>query len=327
MFPRSLDRAMHEAWSADTASDSSDEGREKALALDREIRSLARSQRRDRGLLHRRLRTMWREQLWKKLGKSSFATYAVEAGVMTSVQEARRFARLASRLEGLPAMRAVFDRGEADVSKVREAAPVVTPADDAEWAAKVVHLSCDEVRAEVKKARGEDPTGRLTLQVRLVTRDRFRAYAAAHRARRGESITNGEVLEHLLALGEAEVRAGATMSDVAANSARQAPGAAEARSSPGEEVRTTQPAPPAPPDLLPHDPDGRSGLRAAASLSVSPDTRSLELLAEEAIRALELGTMVIRAAIERSRAPRDGVNAEALVNVAAARAPPAVLAG
>lgn len=162
---RALDLSRNEAWTNHEAVTAHlDTKLARALALDAEIRARVGCKRRDVYELCLLLGRMRREELWEPLGKRSFPRYAVEVGAAGSTREARQWANVADKLPQLPEIHAVFRRGAAEPSQVREAAPAATPETDAEWARNLPHMTVDQVRSEVRRQRGEAPTARIQFE-------------------------------------------------------------------------------------------------------------------------------------------------------------------
>jgi len=194
-----LDPSTSEGWAFDEAVQAEVERRlADACALDAEIRAIVQARRLDRVRLCDRLARMRREGLHEPLNYGTFAEYAVAVGAATSHRAARQQSDLAEQLELLPELRAVFEAGDADWTKVREAAEVATPATDADWAQDVVSLSYDEVRAKAKEARGEPPTRRISFELPLEVLVRFRQFVDSTGERLGQRLTNVEAFELLL---------------------------------------------------------------------------------------------------------------------------------
>ena len=192
---------------------------EQARPLDAEIKDLVHQGRvgivdlsplRGVGSLCVRLARMRDDELWKHLGDyASFADYAVKVGAAESPTAAKDMAGLAEQLRRLPLLHAVFEAGDADWTKVKEAAPaaLARPEDEARWAEEVQVSSYNEVRAKAQGALGKPPTRNMTLSLprdvhalwehtRRVTGERTRVV-----------LTQGEFVDLLL---DAATRAGLT---------------------------------------------------------------------------------------------------------------------
>ncbi len=140
---------------------------EQARALDAEIKELVRQERVGRYELCARLARMRDEELWKHLGDyASFAAYAVKVGAAESQTAAKDMAGLGEQLRPLHLLRAVFEAGKADWSKIKEAAPaaLARPEDEARWAEEVQVSSVNEVRAKAQQPRA---TGRIQSRRRI----------------------------------------------------------------------------------------------------------------------------------------------------------------
>ncbi len=111
------------------------------------------------------------DALWKHVagGCSTFTRYAVKFGAASSPTEARQLVTLAHQLPSLEILGPMFQRGEVDWTKIREAAPAVLrkPEDEARWAEKVRVSSFNVVRSEAQIALGKPPTKDVTLSVPL----------------------------------------------------------------------------------------------------------------------------------------------------------------
>jgi hypothetical protein len=111
------------------------------------------------------------DALWKHVagGCSTFTRYAVKFGAASSPTEARQLVTLAHQLPSLKILGPLFQRGEVDWTKIREAAPAVLrkPEDEARWAEKVRVSSFNVVRADAQIALGKPPTKDVTLSVPL----------------------------------------------------------------------------------------------------------------------------------------------------------------
>lgn len=202
-----LDPSSTEGWAFDEAVQAELEQRlSEAQALDAEIRELVCTRRLERVRLCERLAHMRLEGLYLALNYATFADYALAVGAATSHRAARQQADLAEQLEALPALRAVFASGDADWTKVREAAQAATEGagTDADWAQLVVSCSYDEVRARAKEERGEAPTRRISFELPLEVLVRFRQYVDSTGERLGKRLTNVEAFELML---ETAVRA------------------------------------------------------------------------------------------------------------------------
>jgi len=205
MKSATLDLTSKEAW---TNAEAVDAHRDKLLAeaeaLDGEIRSLLHDRRLNRYQLCLRLGRMRREQLWKPLGKRSFVRYALDVQAASSSREARQWADVADRLPDLPAIHAVFASGKAAPTAVREVAPVATPEDDAEWAAKLVRMTVAQVRAAVQRKLGKPPTSRLSLELPAHVMAQLLELNAAQGQLLGKPVPLAETVAHLVGLGLAE---------------------------------------------------------------------------------------------------------------------------
>jgi hypothetical protein len=194
-----LDPSTTEGWAFDDAVQAEVERRlADAQALDAEIRAIVRARRLDRVRLCDRLARMRREKLHEPLNYGTFVEYAVAVGAATSHRAARQQADLAEQLELLPHLRGVFEAGDADWTKVREAAEVATPATDADLARDVVNLSYDEIRAKKKEALGQAPTRRISFELPLEVLVRFDQYVNSTGERLGQRLTKGEAFELML---------------------------------------------------------------------------------------------------------------------------------
>ncbi len=190
---------------------------QQALALHDEIADLVVHEREVKYGLCMRLGLMRRERLWWELVvHSSFPKYAVKVGAAESLWAATQLADLADLLLDRPLMRASFEAGRADWTKLREAAPVVTPETEAEWVQIVERCSYDEVRALVQVAQGKTPTKRLFLEVSLEDDARFQALWDTASERVGGRLTKAEFFRGLLdiaARAEPEEQKGAWFGD------------------------------------------------------------------------------------------------------------------
>jgi hypothetical protein len=150
------------------------------------------------------------DELWKHLGDyASFADYAVKVGAADSQTAAKDMAGLAEQLRSLHVLRAVFEAGNADWTKVQLAAPaaLARPEDEARWAEEVQVSSVNEVRAKAQMALGKPPTRNMTLSL---PRDVHALWEHTRRVtgeRTGVILTQGEFVDLLL---DAATRAGLT---------------------------------------------------------------------------------------------------------------------
>ena len=183
---------------------------EQARALHAEIAELVRQGRVGKYELCVRLARMRDDKLWKHLpAYTSFADYAVKVGAAESHTAAKDMAGLDRQLRPLDRLRAVFEAGKADWTKVKEAAPaaLARPEDEARWAEEVQVSSFNEVRAKAQVALGKTPTRNMTLSL---PRDVHALWEHTRRVtgqRAGVVLTQGEFVDLLL---DAATRAGLT---------------------------------------------------------------------------------------------------------------------
>jgi hypothetical protein len=239
---------------------------QEALALHAEIEDLVVRERVVKYGLCMRLGRMRRDRLWWELTiYPSFPKYAVKVGAADSCWTATQLADLADLLLEQPLMRASFEAGRADWTKLREAAPAVTPETEAEWVQIVERCSYDEVKRLAQVAQGKTPTKRLFLEVPLEDDARFQALWNTASERAGARLTKAEFFRGLLdiaARAEPEEQRGAWFGDPRLRAEDAGPPGGELgdattetpSSGPPPEVATAMPASPAAPETDALDP-------------------------------------------------------------------------
>jgi len=211
---------------------------QQALALHAEIADLVLREREVKYGLCMRLGRMRRERLWWELvAYPSFPKYAVKVGAADSMWAASQLADLADLLLEQPLMRASFEAGRADWTKLREAAPAVTPETEAKWVEIVERCSYDEVKALAQVAQGKTPTRRLFLEVPLEDDAWFQALWDTASERAGKRLTKAEFFRGLLdiaARAEPEEQRGAWFGDPRLRSGEGEPDDEQAEDEPRE---------------------------------------------------------------------------------------------
>ena len=99
---------------------------------------------------------------YRAIGFSSVQAYAAHRGVEPSERKARELCALEARLEGLPEIRAAYLAGEFEWTKVRDAAPAVTPETEHVWLARLRDgWTNRQLETQARLDRGLPPIRRL----------------------------------------------------------------------------------------------------------------------------------------------------------------------
>ena len=141
-----------------------------ADVVDAKIRELVARRRLDSVELVYALSHMARRRLHEVYGFPDLVAYARDRGLAFSPSQVKQKVKLADDLEHLPKMRAAFQAGELDWTKVREAAREgirrgATPEADAELLEAARTLSESKLRNKLRRDRGEAETVRLVFDV------------------------------------------------------------------------------------------------------------------------------------------------------------------
>ena len=287
MLQGTLDLERNESHTNDEAR----EARRHELALvaaevHARIVELVRQERQGRYELCVELGRMHDDALWKHVGKcSTFVNYAVKVGAARSPTEARELVTLAHQLPKLSILGPMFQRGEADWTKIRVAAPAVLakPEDEARWAEVIPVSSYNALRAMAQVVLGKTPTKDVTLSIPLDQDAHAEHVRCVASERLGYKLTRAQFLELVL---DAALDAG-FLEDLqpagpsASKEATDAEGAA-GRDAPDEVSETDADAGDADPSarVSTADPDGArpKGRRGRAWLTSTTSPRRRRLL-------------------------------------------------
>jgi hypothetical protein len=172
-----------------------------ARELHAEIVELVRQERQGRYELCVRLGRMHDDALWKHVSKcSTFVGYAVKFGAARSPTEARQLVTLAHQLPKLRILGPLFERGEADWTKIRVAAraAIAKPEDEPRWAKEVLVSSYSVCKSKAQIALGEAPTKDVTFSLPLDLDAHAEHVRGVASQRLGLKLTRAELLELLL---------------------------------------------------------------------------------------------------------------------------------
>ncbi|MCO5168253.1 MAG: hypothetical protein M9894_18080 [Planctomycetes bacterium] len=168
---------------------------DEARRIDAQLAEVVRRERtatRERAYL---LAHVERRELHRALGFSSVGQYAVARGYVESHGAARDLVGLVKRLEALPRLRAAFQQGEVEWTKLKTVARVATAEDEADWLERARAHPNRVLEALVREALGEPaPVRRSFDQTREQAAWLDEALRLA-RERTGRALTDAEALE------------------------------------------------------------------------------------------------------------------------------------
>jgi hypothetical protein len=138
-----------------------------------------------------------REKLYRAFVRTSTADYAVHYGFVRSSRKARELVAMVEDLEAAPRIRAGFEKGEFEWTKVRTAAAAVAarPASEGVWLERLrSDLTCSELENEAREEKGDPAPVRWSLQLTVEEAADLEQALAAARATYGRKLTDAQAL-------------------------------------------------------------------------------------------------------------------------------------
>jgi hypothetical protein len=249
----------------------------KAKKFDAKLRSLVGARDRNMAEIAYLLLEMRNPEVLRALNESTIANYAVNRGVTRSKAQARELVLVAERVQRWPRLKAAFDRGVLDWTKVRDALRLLeriggSKKDERRLLRRILECTSRELEREFGRAAGRDVPTDVT---HLLGRSRERQARLEHalrvaRARGNGAETDEEALARIIDDWLVLVGAAVTEEGAERNPERVEPDPAQASN--GSELVSGQARPgagrqePAPAEP-PASGDHASRLRGAAAMS------------------------------------------------------------